>query len=104
MMMTNSNLLSQLQQESTKPILVKFVTPHCPSCKTLAPVLEKLASDRPDSFHLVTIDMTEDPELAMKLKVRSAPTVVLMKGEEVIETAAGLKKRKFYEDLIDKAV
>ncbi len=102
--MTNSNLLSQLQQESTKPILVKFVAPHCPSCETLAPVLEQLASDRPDGFNLVTIDMTEDPELAMKLKVRSAPTVVLMKGQEVIEKVAGLKQKKFYEDLIDKAV
>ncbi len=101
-MMTNSNLLSQLQQESTKPILVKFVAPHCPSCETLTPVLEQLADDHPDDFHLVTIDMTEDPELAMKLKVRSAPTVVLFQGEEVKEKIAGLKPKKFYEALIEK--
>jgi thioredoxin-like negative regulator of GroEL len=35
-----ADALAQLQQESTKPILVKFVAPHCPSCETLAPVLE----------------------------------------------------------------
>lgn len=95
------NALEQLQQESTHPILVKFVTPHCPSCETLAPVLEQLVQNRSGEVHLVTIDMTEDPELAIELGVRSAPTVVLFKGEEVLEKIAGLKPKKVYIEIID---
>ncbi len=104
--MTNVNLLhgaevlTQLRQESDKPILIKFVAPHCPSCETLAPILEQLKLDRADDFELVSIDMTEDVEVAIEFKVRSAPTVVLLKGNEVKEKVAGLKPKKFYEDLI----
>ena len=95
--------LEHLQQESTNPILVKFVAPHCPSCETLAPVLEQLVSDRSGEVHLVTIDMTEDPELAIELGVRSVPTVVLLKGEEVVEKIAGLKPKKVYLEMMAKA-
>ncbi|GAB4238948.1 MAG: hypothetical protein Kow0049_25980 [Stanieria sp.] len=97
------NALEHLQQQSANPILVKFVAPHCPSCEILAPVLEQLVSDRSGEVHLVTIDLTEDPELAIELGVRSAPTVVLLKGEEVIEKIAGLKPKKVYVEMMAKA-
>lgn len=104
--MTNANLfhgveaLTQLRQESDKPILIKFVAPHCPSCETLAPILEELKLDRGDDFELVSIDMSEDVEVAIEFKVRSAPTVVLLKDNQVKEKVAGLKPKKFYQELI----
>jgi thioredoxin-like negative regulator of GroEL len=97
------NALEQLQQVSTNPILVKFVAPHCPSCGTLTPILEQLVRDRSGEVYLVTIDMTEDSELAIKLGVRSAPTVVLLKGEAVLEKIAGLKPKKVYTEAVQKA-
>jgi thioredoxin-like negative regulator of GroEL len=96
--------LEQLQQESATPIVVKFVAPHCPSCETLAPVLEQLVTDHLGKIHLVAIDLTEEPELAMELGVRSAPTVVLFKGAKVLERIAGLKPKKLYSEAIQKAI
>jgi thioredoxin-like negative regulator of GroEL len=96
--------LEQLQQESATPIVVKFVAPHCPSCETLAPVLEQLVTDHLGKIHLVAIDLTEEPELAMELGVRSAPTVVLFKGAKVLERIAGLKPKKLYSEAIQKAL
>lgn len=98
------NTLQQLQQESENPILVKFVAPHCPSCETLAPVLEQIVTDQAGKVHLVTIDMTEDPELAMELGVRSAPTVVLFKKTTVLERIAGLKPKILYFEAVQKVV
>lgn len=96
--------LTQLQQGSENPILVKFVAPHCPSCETLTPVLQQLVTDRAGKLHLVTIDMTEDPEFAMELGVRSAPTVVLFQGTTVLERIVGLKPKKLYAEAIQKAL
>ncbi|MBW4623687.1 MAG: thioredoxin fold domain-containing protein [Cyanosarcina radialis HA8281-LM2] len=96
--------LEQLQQESATPIVVKFVAPHCPSCETLAPVLEQLVTDHLGKIHLVAIDLTEEPELAMELGVRSAPTVVLFQGTAVLERIAGLKPKKLYSEAIQKAL
>jgi thioredoxin-like negative regulator of GroEL len=96
--------LTQLQQASENPILVKFVAPHCPSCETLAPVLQQLVTDHAGKLHLVTIDMTEDPEFAMELGVRSAPTVVLFQGTQILERIAGLKPKKLYVEAIQKVL
>lgn len=96
--------LQRLQQESENPILVKFVAPHCPSCETLAPVLQQIVTDQAGKVHLVTIDMTEDPELAMELGVRSAPTVVLFKKTTVLEQIAGLKPKRLYIEAVQKIV
>jgi len=98
------NTLQQLQQESENPILVKFVAPHCPSCETLAPVLQQIVTDQAGKVHMVTIDMTEDPELAMALGVRSAPTVVLFKKTTVLERIAGLKPKRLYFEAVQKIV
>ena len=98
------NDLAQLQRESENPILVKFVAPHCPACETLAPVLQQLVTDRAGTLHLVTIDMTEDPDFAIELGVRSAPTVVLFKGATFLERIAGLKPKKLYLEAILKAM
>lgn len=99
-----SNYLKQLMHESENPILVKFVAPHCPSCKILAPILQQLVADGAGKIQLVTIDMTEDPDLAIELGVRSAPTVVLFKGEAIVECIAGLKPKKIYSEAIAKAI
>jgi thioredoxin 1 len=94
--------LEKLQQESLHLILVKFVAPHCPSCKTLAPILEQLLNDSAGKMYMVTIDMAQEPELAMELGIRSAPTVVLLKGKKVVERIAGLQPKKLYAEAVQK--
>ncbi len=96
--------LTQLQQTSENPILVKFVAPYCPACETLAPVLQQLVTEQPETLHLVTIDMTKDPEFAMELGVRSAPTVVFFQGATVTERIVGLKPKKIYLEAVQKIV
>jgi thioredoxin 1 len=46
--------------------------------------------------------MTEEPDLAIEFGVRSAPTVILFKGDRLIEKIAGLKPKKFYIETIQK--
>ncbi|MBE9214693.1 thioredoxin fold domain-containing protein [Plectonema cf. radiosum LEGE 06105] len=94
--------LEQLQQESPHPILVKFVAPHCPSCKTLTPILEQLVNEHSSEIHMVTIDMAEEPELAMELGVRSAPTVFFLQGKKVVVQIPGLKPKKLYAEAVEK--
>lgn len=102
--LTGRSAFDRLMQESEKLIVAKFVAPHCPSCETLKPVLHQIAVDQAGHLHLVELDMTEDPDLAVELGVRSAPTVVLLKGQTVLETIAGLKPKKLYAEAIQKAL
>ncbi|MDG2989786.1 thioredoxin domain-containing protein [Candidatus Synechococcus calcipolaris G9] len=99
--MKGQKLLAHLQQTTDQPILVKFVAPHCAACKTLAPVLEQLMEQHQDNLHLVTIDITQEPELAMDLGVRTAPTVVLFAKETLRGKVDGLKPKNVYSDLVE---
>ncbi len=97
-------VLTKLQQAPEKLILVKFIAPYCPSCETLAPVLQQFVIDQVDQVHLVSIDMTEEPELAMALGVRSAPTVILFRGKDILDKIVGLKPKKFYDEAIQRVL
>lgn len=92
----------QLQRESDKLIVVEVSAPHCSSCDTLRPVLHQLATEQNGNFDLVEIDMTEEPDLAIDLGIRSVPTVVLFKGDKLLEKIVGLKPKKLYVETIKK--
>jgi len=93
-----------LIQESNQLIIVKFVAPYCPSCKTLKPVLHQIANDNKGKLHLVEIDMSEEAQLAINFGVRSAPTVVLLKQQQKLVEIAGLRPKKQYLEEIIKFV
>ena len=94
----------RLKSESDKLILLEVGAPHCSSCDTLRPVLHQLATEQNGNFHLVEIDMTEEPDLAIDLGIRSVPTVVLYKGDRLIEKIVGLKPKKVYIQAIQKSI
>ena len=94
----------KLKAESDKLILLEVGAPHCSACETLKPLLHQLATEQDGNFYLVDIDMTEEPDLAIKFGVRTAPTVILFKSDRVIEKFAGLKPKKFYVEAIQKSL
>jgi hypothetical protein len=60
---------------------VVFTTPYCASC---GPVTERLRTSDPEA-RIVTVDATEDPDLADAFAVRRAPTVLLADAEGEVQ-------------------
>ncbi len=96
--------LESLLAQSDQPVLVKFVAPHCSSCVTLKPILDQLVTENVGSIHLVEIDMVEEPELAMSHDIRSVPTLVVLKQNQELDRITGLKPKKRYTELVQKAL
>jgi thioredoxin 1 len=94
--------LEKLMQESNKLILAKFVAPNCSSCNTLAPLLHQIATEQENNLDLVEIDMTEEPDLAIQMKVRSAPTVIFFKNQQLLANLPGLQPRKLYQEMVQQ--
>lgn len=78
-----------LQASMTTPILVDFWASWCEPCKTLGPMLEKLAVEFNGAFRLGKVDVDSQQELAGMFGIKSIPTVMLVKDGQVLDGFAG---------------
>ncbi|WP_350016917.1 thioredoxin [Rhodanobacter sp. IGA1.0] len=78
-----------LQASLSTPILVDFWATWCEPCKTLGPMLEKLAAEFNGAFRLGKVDVDTQQELAGMFGIKSIPTVMLVKDGQVLDGFAG---------------
>ncbi len=87
---TEQNFETDAVQASTAtPILLDFWAAWCEPCKTLGPILEKLATEYNGAFRLGKVDAEAQQELAGMFGIRSIPTVVLLKDGQPLDGFAG---------------
>ena len=71
------------------PVLVDFWAEWCGPCKTLGPVLEKLAAEFNGGFVLAKVDTEAEQQIAAAFQIRSIPTVFLVKGGQIVDGFQG---------------
>jgi putative thioredoxin len=90
-----------VERSRQAPVLIDFWAPWCGPCKTLGPMLEKLAREFAGSFTLAKIDIDRNQELAEVFQIQSVPTVLLLKDGRLADGFAGAlpeaQIRKFLE-------
>lgn len=78
-----------LQKSLQTPVLVDFWATWCEPCKTLGPLLEKLAADYNGAFALAKVDVDKEQQIAAAFQIRSVPTVFLVKGGQIVDGFPG---------------
>lgn len=88
---TKNNFQEEVLQSSV-PVLLDFWASWCGPCRMVAPVLEEIASQRPD-IKVGKINVDEQPELAQAFQVMSIPTLVVMKDGKVTAQSVGARPK-----------
>ncbi len=78
-----------LQKSLQTPVLVDFWAEWCGPCKTLGPILEKLAGEYHGAFELAKVDTEAEPQIAGAFQIRSIPTVFLVKDGQIVDGFQG---------------
>lgn len=78
-----------LRKSLEVPVLVDFWATWCGPCKTLGPILEKLAGEYNGAFLLAKVDVDKEQQIAAAFQIRSVPTVFLVKGGQIVDGFPG---------------
>lgn len=98
---------AQFEEEVLKsdiPVIVDFWAPWCGPCKMIAPVLEDVAAEYAGKVKVVKLNVDENTETAPKYNVRGIPTLLVIKGGEVVGTKVGAVSKSQLVEFVNGAI
>jgi thioredoxin 1 len=88
--------------KSSVPVLVDFWAPWCGPCRSVAPMLDDLATQYAGKLKVAKVNVDESTEVAMRYQITSIPTFLLFKNGQVADRALGALPRSEFVKLIDR--
>ena len=79
-----------LSAENT--VLLDFWAPWCAPCRMVSPALDEIARERPD-IRVGKVNVDEEQELAIRYRVFSIPTLLVVKDGKVVNQAVGARSK-----------
>ena len=85
--------------ESERPVIVDFWAAWCGPCRIMSPILEELATERPD-LRVVKVDTDANQRIAAEYGVLSMPTFMVFRhGTPVGQIVGARPKKRLLSDL-----
>lgn len=85
----NSDSWDQEVLQSQQLVMVDFWATWCAPCKMVTPTIEELAKEYEGKAKFVKVNTDENSELATQYKIRGIPTLMFIKGGQVVDQVVG---------------
>lgn len=85
---TDSNFREMVLRSKT-PVLVDFWAPWCGPCRTVAPYVDKLASEYAGKLKVVKLNTDENQVMARRYGIQSIPTFIVFDGGQPVQRLSG---------------
>lgn len=90
--------------QSDKPVLIDFTATWCGPCRIVSPLVEQLAGEYEGRAKVAKVDVDESPQTARKYSIRGIPTLMVLKGGEVVNKMVGAAPKARIAEMIDQAL
>jgi thioredoxin 1 len=97
----DSNFDSEVLQNPELTV-VDFWAEWCGPCKALGPTIDALADQYAGKVKVYKLNVDENPASAQRFKVRGIPTVMVLKGGQVVDQLVGNQPKDSFVNIIEK--
>lgn len=97
---TDANF-EELVMNSDKPVMLDFWAVWCGPCRMIAPIVEEMATEYDGKAIIGKVDVDNNQEIAMKYGIRNIPTILFLKGGEVVEKQVGAAPKQAFVAKLD---
>ncbi|XP_028268895.1 thioredoxin, mitochondrial [Parambassis ranga] len=89
---------------SQLPVLIDFHAQWCGPCKILGPRLEKAVAKQKGRVTMAKVDIDDHTDLAIEYGVSAVPTVIAMRGGDVVDQFVGIKDDDELDSFVSKVI
>jgi len=87
-----------------KPAIIDFYADWCAPCKSIAPVLEELATDYDGKIYIYKVNTEDEQELAGAFGIRSIPSLLFVPMTGSPQMAQGALPKATFKEAIENVL
>ncbi len=96
---TKENYSEVISQEL--PVVIDFWAEWCGPCRAISPIIEDLASEYEGRVVIAKCDVEENEDIVMQYGVRNIPTIIMLKGGQMVDKQVGATTKDALKTKID---
>ena len=89
-----------LEETAEGVTLIDFWAAWCGPCRVQLPIVDELASDLVGTAKVAKVNIDQEPELAAAFRIRSIPTLAIMKDGKIVDLMMGLQSKEVLKQKI----
>jgi thioredoxin 1 len=97
---TDGNWKSEVL-DSQIPVVVDFWAPWCGPCRSLSPVIEKLAGEYEGKVKVGKMNTDENQETPSSLRITAIPTVLFFQNGREVDRLVGVNSENKFKERLD---
>ncbi len=85
---------------SNQPVLIDFSAEWCQPCRMMPPILKEVKDSLGDKIRILKIDVDKNQAIAQKYAIRSVPTLMIFKKDQVVFNQSGVVPANQLTDIV----